>query len=58
MRQITYSEEAINSALHALDTLEVSGIDNMNTIMTVFNMLTTQGSLIEQQEEQKEKDEE
>ena len=51
MKQISYSEESINEALHILDNLNVKGFDNMNSIMSVFNILTSKGTVIEKDEE-------
>lgn len=51
MRQISYSEESVNEALHILDNLNVKGFDNMNSIMSVFNILTSKGTVIEKDEE-------
>lgn len=51
MRQISYSEESINEVLHILDGLNVKGFDNMNSIMSVFNILTSKGTVIEKDEE-------
>lgn len=51
MKQIAYSEESINEALHILDNLNVKGFDNMNSIMSVFNILTSKGTVIEKDEE-------
>lgn len=51
MRQISYSEESINEVLHILDNLNVKGFDNMNSIMSVFNILTSKGTVIEKDEE-------
>lgn len=50
MRQISYSEESINEVLHILDNLNVKGFDNMNSIMSVFNILTSKGTIIEKDE--------
>lgn len=50
MRQISYSEESINEVLHILDDLNVKGFDNMNSIMSVFNILTSKGTIIEKDE--------
>lgn len=50
MRQISYSEESINEVLHILDGLNVKGFDNMNSIMSVFNILTSKGTIIEKDE--------
>lgn len=50
MKQISYSEESINEALHILDNLNVKGFDNMNSIMSVFNILTSKGTIIEKDE--------
>ena len=51
MRQISYSEESVNEVLHILDNLNVKGFDNMNSIMSVFNILTSKGTVIEKDEE-------
>lgn len=51
MKQIAYSEESINEVLHILDGLNVKGFDNMNSIMSVFNILTSKGTVIEKDEE-------
>ena len=51
MKQIAYSEESVNEALHILDNLNVKGFDNMNSIMSVFNILTSKGTVIEKDEE-------
>lgn len=50
MRQIYYSEESVNEVLHILDNLNVKGFDNMNSIMSVFNILTSKGTVIEKDE--------
>lgn len=50
MRQISYSEESVNEVLHILDNLNVKGFDNMNSIMSVFNILTSKGTVIEKDE--------
>lgn len=51
MKQIAYSEESINEVLHILDNLNMKGFDNMNSIMSVFNILTSKGTVIEKDEE-------
>ena len=51
MKQISYSEESVNEVLHVLDNLNVKGFDNMNSIMSVFNILTSKGTVIEKDEE-------
>ena len=51
MKQISYSEESVNEVLHILDNLNVKGFDNMNSIMSVFNILTNKGTVIEKDEE-------
>lgn len=51
MKQISYSEESVNEVLHILDNLNVKGFDNMNSIMSVFNILTSKGTVIEKDEE-------
>lgn len=51
MKQIAYSEESINEVLHILDNLNMKGFDNMNSIMSVFNILTSKGTDIEKDEE-------
>ena len=51
MRQISYSEESVNEVLHILDNLNVKGFDNMNSIMSVFSILTSKGTVIEKDEE-------
>ena len=51
MKQISYSEESVNEVLHILDNLNVKGFDNMNSIMSVFNILTSKGNVIEKDEE-------